>query len=161
MSKKTDFVLHEQTQNPNMETTQTENIGAEVSNSHETEVSLALPTNLDLASLMAASTDLDESEVVMALKADYWEAKIEGEYINAIFLGYGESRHKDAAGQIVSKKCVKLLSKKQVYINSGTLLCREFENANVAVGTKVRVRYDGEKKLENGKAKMYSLHLLA
>lgn len=161
MAKKTDFVFDEQTETPQMETTQNENIAAEVATSTENEVALALPTNIDLASLMASSSDLDDSQVVMSLRADYWEAKVEGDYINSIFLGFGESKHKDASGQIVNKKCVKLLSNKQVYINSGTLLCREFENAGVAVGTKVRVRYDGEKKLENGKAKVYSLHLLA
>jgi len=161
MSKKTDFVLHDNTATPNMETTQNENIAAEVATSQQTEVSLALPNSLDLASLMASSTNLDTAEVVMSLAADYWEAKVEGDFINAIFLGFGESKHKDATSQIVSKKCVKLLSNKQVYINSGTLLCREFENSAVAIGTKVRVRYDGERKLENGKAKVYSLHLLA
>jgi hypothetical protein len=160
MSKKisTDFVLDEQT-TPNMETTQNENIGAEVSTSTES-MELTLPQNVDLAALMAASSNLQNAEVVMSLEAGYLELKAIGDYENVIFMGYGKSKHKTPSGELVEKTCIKVLQNRQMMINSGVSLVRSFQDANLKVGTAVRITYSEDRKVDAGKVKVYSLALL-
>jgi hypothetical protein len=163
MSKKTDFVLDEQaTQTPIMENTQnTETTSTALETSTETtEVSLTLPTNVDLAALMAASSNLGNAEVVMNLEAGYLELKNIGDFENVIFMGYGTSKHKSPSGELVEKTCIKVLQNRQMMINSGVSLVRSFQDANLAVGTAVRITYSEDRKVDAGKVKIYSLALL-
>lgn len=142
-------------ENQNTETTQL-NVVSSTGTTTTSEV--ALPTNI--AALMAASMNLDERKPVMELKADYWEAKNVGDFINAIYIGTGTTTHKDPNGNLVEKKAVKLLSNGRVYLNSGVLLVREFEDAAIPEGSPIRVTFTEERKLGAGKAKVYSLSLL-
>jgi hypothetical protein len=163
MSKKTDFILDEQaTQTPQMENTQNpETIAAEVATSTETQaVSLALPNNTDLAALMAASSNLENSEVLIQLEMGYLEFKNIGDFENVIFMGYTHANHKDNSGQIVQKEAIKVLQNRQMMINSGVSLVRSFKDANLSEGTAVRITYKEDKKLDAGKLKCYSLALL-
>ena len=161
MAKKTDFVFDEQTETPQMETTQNENIAAEVATSPEkTEVSLSLPSNVDLAALMSASASLANAEIVMNLEAGYLELKAIGDYENVIFMGYGTSKHKSPSGELVEKTACQFLQNRQMMINSGVSLVRSFQDANLAVGTAVRITYSEDRKVDAGKVKIYSLALL-
>jgi hypothetical protein len=163
MSKKisTDFVLDEQA-TPNMETTQnpeTTSTALETS-TENTEVSLALPTNVDLAALMAASSNLENAEVQMSLEKSYLEIKNIGDFENVIWMGWGKSKHRSASGELVEKTACQFLQNRQMMINSGVSLVRSFQDANLAVGTAVRITYSEDRKVDAGKVKVYSLALL-
>jgi hypothetical protein len=162
MAKKTDFVFDEQTETPIMETTQNqETTSTALETSPETtEVSLTLPTNVDLAALMAASSNLENAEVQMSLEKAYLEIKNIGDFENVIWMGWTTSKHKTPSGELVEKTACQFLQNRQMMINSGVSLVRSFQDANLAVGTPVRITYSEDRKVDAGKVKIYSLALL-
>lgn len=129
------------------------------------EVSLVLPDGLDLNALMAQTDALEGAQISMATKAKYLEMVNVGDTFRCIFLGFGTTKHQsnDGSGELVEKKCVKLLgSDRSAYVNSSTLLVREFEQATLNSGTPVQITYQGQKVMPNGfKAKVFDIHLLA
>lgn len=121
---------------------------------------ITLPSNMDLAALIAASNNLDSMKPTMSLDSAYYEFNNVGDTLNCIFLGYGETTHRAADESLITKPAVKMLSNGKLLLNSGILLVRAFKDANIKEGTPVQVKYTGEIKLGAGKGKTYALALL-
>lgn len=121
--------------------------------------SIALKSQADhnLAQFLEDSANLDGLQEQIILTSSGISLDKVGDHFNAIFWGFGTMTVKDqATGEIKEIPAVQFLIDRQIRINGGVTLVKQFQQINPAQGTKVRVTFSEK----DGNTKLYSVSLL-
>ena len=122
-----------------------------------TTTEVAVAQNLDLASLMKASHDVEKMKPTLTLTAEYIELSKPSESFKGIYVGLSEMQVADkTTGELKTLTCARFLINGKLYINGGAVLLSELSRANVQAGTPLQVTYTKKE----GNTKIYELALL-
>jgi hypothetical protein len=111
-----------------------------------------------LTDIIESSAKLKEKKPVLNLTAQYHEFEKPGETFRCVFMGVTKINVTDQqTGEQRSIPAVRFMADKQVFINAGVVLVREFEQARITPGTPVEIAYTGK----SGNVKLYSISLLS
>lgn len=115
-------------------------------------------SNFDaLSAALDQSEDLDQKEVGIVMTSEYFQLKKEGDKFRGVFAGLTEIQVKDkGTDSLVTLPAVRLIYNRQMYVNAGAALVKEFSDGFISVGQMVEVIFTKTV----GNTKIYSVSIL-
>jgi len=98
----------------------------------------------------------------ISISPRYYEFEAAGESIRCLFMGFSSFSKidKETGSETLLNAVVWMDENQRLYLNAGTSLVSAFVQAKIDRGTPVEITYEGTKKVESGKMKLYDVKLL-